>query len=152
MTRGGNAPKGYRRYFRHELASALGYLANRGWRAQEASLVAYLIAAHHGKLRLRLRALPGEIRPGDGRSFARGVWDRDMLPETRLGDVTVAATELHLDLMQLGEGPCGPSWSTRTQCLLKELGPFRLAWLEALVRIADWRASAAEQEAGHDDL
>jgi hypothetical protein len=30
---------------------------------------------------------------------------------------------------------------------LKTLGPFHLAWCEALVRIADWRASRAEQEA-----
>lgn len=28
---------------------------------------------------------------------------------------------------------------------LAEHGPFRLAWLEALVRVADWRASRAEQ-------
>jgi CRISPR-associated endonuclease/helicase Cas3 len=53
--------------------------------------------------------------------------------------------------MQLGDGPCGPSWSARTQRLLAELGPFRLAWLEALLRIADWRASEAEEAAGHDD-
>lgn len=56
------------------------------------------------------------------------------------------ATTLHLDLMQLGEGRQGTSWTTRTQRLLKHLGPFRLAWLEALVRIGDWRATRAEQE------
>ena len=27
-----------------------------------------------------------------------------------------------------------------------DLGPFRLAWLEALVRLADWHASAAPSE------
>ena len=48
-----------RRYFRHELASALAYLYNHQW-AEEADLPAYLIAAHHGKIRLRLRALPHE--------------------------------------------------------------------------------------------
>ncbi len=59
---------------------------------------------------------------------------------------------LDLDLMRLGDGACGPSWSARAQALLGDLGPFRLAWLEALLRIADWRASEAEEEAGHDDL
>jgi len=149
--KGENRPKSPRKFFRHELASALAYLANRGW-AEDANLSAYLIAAHHGKVRMRLRALPKEPPPEGDRLFARGVWDGDMLPETRLDDIVVPATKLDLDLMQLGEGPCGPSWSARTQALLKKHGPFRLAWLEALVRIADWRASAAEEEAGHDDV
>ena len=137
--------------FRHELASALAYLANRDWKP-EADLPAYLIAAHHGKVRMRLRALPNEKRAEDGRLFARGVWDGDKLPRTDLGDMIVPETVLNLDLMQLGEGRLGPSWSARCQALLKQYGPFRLAFLEALLRIADWRASKAEGDAGHDDL
>lgn len=140
-----------RRYFRHELASALAYLAGCQWH-ERADLAAYLIAAHHGKVRMRLRALPSERPAEGGKLFARGVWDGDRLAETDLDEVTVPATTLNLDVMQLGEGPCGPSWSTRTQGLLKQYGPFRLAWLEAVVRIADWRASAAEEAVGHDDL
>jgi CRISPR-associated endonuclease/helicase Cas3 len=149
--KGEKHPGGARKYFRHELASALAYLNHHDW-APEASLGAYLIAAHHGKIRMRLRALPKEEQPVDGRLFARGVWDGDMLPETLLGDEVVPETRLDLDLMKLGDGRCGPSWSARTQRLLKDLGPFRLAWLEALLRIADWRASAAEEKANHDDL
>ena len=137
--------------FRHELASALAYLANRDWK-QEADLPAYLIAAHHGKVRMRLRALPKEKHAEDGRLFARGVWDGDKLPRTDLGGMIVPETVLDLDLMQLGEGRFGPSWSARCQALLKQYGPFRLAFLEALLRIADWRASEAEEDAGHDDL
>ena len=137
--------------FRHELASTLAYLANRDWK-QEADLPAYLIAAHHGKVRMRLRALPNEKRAEDGRLFARGVWDGDKLPRTDLGGMIVPETKLDLDLMQLGEGRFGPSWSARCQALLKQYGPFRLAFLEALLRIADWRASKAEEDAGHDDL
>ena len=137
--------------FRHELASALAYLADRHWK-QEADLPAYLIAAHHGKVRMRLRALPNEKRAEDGRLFARGVWDGDKLPRTDLGGKIVPETKLDLDLMQLGEGRLGPSWSARCQALLKQYGPFRLAFLEALLRIADWRASEAEEDAGHDDL
>ena len=137
--------------FRHELASALAYLAKRDWK-QEADLPAYLIAAHHGKVRMRLHALPNEKRAEDGRLFARGVWDGDKLPRTDLGGKIVPETVLDLDLMQLGEGRFGPSWSARCQALLKQYGPFRLAFLEALLRIADWRASKAEEDAHHDDL
>lgn len=150
--KGQKLPEGARRYFRHELASSLGYLAHREWK-EEASLVAYLIAAHHGKVRMRLRALPSERPPKDDRLFARGVHDGDLLPSTRLGDLDVPETFLDLDIMQLGDSErCGPSWSARTQRLLKQHGPFKLAWLEALLRIADWRASAAEDELTDDDV
>jgi len=133
--------------FRHELASALAWLALHG-DDTDADLIAYLIAAHHGKVRMSLRALPQETEAPDGRLFARGVWDGDCLPAVQFADgETVPAVELKLDLMQLGDGPQGPSWTTRTQRLLKALGPFQLAWCEALVRIADWRASRTEQEA-----
>jgi CRISPR-associated endonuclease/helicase Cas3 len=132
--------------FRHELASALAWLAQHGDDA-EADLIACLIAAHHGKVRMSLRALPEEREAPEGRLFARGVWDGDRLPAVQFEDgETVPECELKLDIMQLGEGPQGFSWTTRTQRLLKGLGPFRLAWCEALVRIADWRASRAEQE------
>jgi CRISPR-associated endonuclease/helicase Cas3 len=50
--------------------------------------------------------------------------------------------------MQLGGGKNGPSWTELAQRLLEEYGPFRLAWLESLVRVADWRASALEREGG----
>jgi CRISPR-associated endonuclease/helicase Cas3 len=134
-----------RAYFRHELASALAWLALHSNDA-DADLIAYLIAAHHGKVRMSLRALPQEVNAPDGRLLARGVWDGDRLPMVQFADgEAVPAVELKLDLMQLGDGPQGPSWTTRTQRLLKALGPFQLAWCEALVRIADWRASREEQ-------
>lgn len=133
--------------FRHELVSALAWIDQHG-KEPGADLIAYLIAAHHGKVRMSLRALPQETEPPDGRLYARGVWDGDRLPVVQFADgETVPEVELKLDLMQLGDGPQGPSWTTRTQRLLKTLGPFYLAWCEALVRIADWRASRAEQEA-----
>ncbi|MGQ9897918.1 MAG: type I-G CRISPR-associated helicase/endonuclease Cas3g [Acidobacteriota bacterium] len=136
-----------RRHFRHELASALAWLERCKYADDEnTNLIAYLIAAHHGKVRLSLRALPGETEPPDGRLYARGVWGGDCLPEFQFSNgEKVPETALRLDLMQLGEGPQGPSWTTRTRRLLESLGPFQLAWCEALVRIADWRASAKEQ-------
>ena len=145
-------PKGARKYFRHELASALGFLAQHDW-AEAASLPAYLIAAHHGKVRMRLRALPEETGPKDNRLFARGVYDGDTLPGAKLGRFEAPETKLDLDLMLLGDSErCGPSWSARAQRLLREHGPFKLAWLEALLRIADWRASAEEDGLANDDL
>jgi CRISPR-associated endonuclease/helicase Cas3 len=136
-----------RKHFRHELASMLAWLdAQKHAKDLRTNLIAYLIAAHHGKVRLSLRALPNETEPDEGRLFARGVWDGDRLPAFTFADgEQLSETPLHLDLMQLGEGPQGPSWTARTRGLLEALGPFRLAYLEALVRIADWRASRREQ-------
>lgn len=139
-----------RKGFRHELASMLAWLEHAD-KTEHADLIAYLIAAHHGKVRMGLRALPNENEPpGEERLYARGVWHGDRLPAVALNGRRVPETELHLDLMKLGEGPQGPSWTERTQQLLQTHGPFRLAWLEALVRIADWRASRKEQEAGNE--
>lgn len=135
-----------RRGFRHELASALAWLEHENDHPHR-DLIAYLIAAHHGKVRLGLRALPNETVPEDDqRLFARGVWEGDRLPPVRLNGKEIPETELKLDLMKLGHGPQGPSWTERTRQLLDEHGPFRLAWLEALVRIADWRASRKEEQ------
>jgi CRISPR-associated endonuclease/helicase Cas3 len=125
-----------RRFFRHELASALAYLVH----AQD-DLGAYLVAAHHGKVRLAIKPRPQEKGPTDGRRFAFGVYDGDKLPVVNLGDgVTVPQTTLSLELMELGE-TSGASWTERCLRLLEEHGPFRLAYWEALVRVADWRAS-----------
>lgn len=134
-----------RPHFRHELASMLAWLAHHAT-DNNADLIAYLIAAHHGKVRMSLRAMPDEKAPAEVERYARGVWQGDMLPAIQLDAEAIAATTLSLDLMELGEGEMGPSWTDRTQRLLERHGPFHLAWLETLVRIADWRASKMEQE------
>ena len=147
-----------RPYFRHELASALAYLAHTGW-SRAGDLVAYLTAAHHGKVRMNLRALPVEQPPGDGDGmvargrFARGVWEGDELPAVDLGVGDAwAGGALSLSIMELGtDVQSGASWTERTRGLLDEHGPFRLALLEALLRIADWRASATEEASGYAD-
>ncbi len=125
-----------RKYFRHELASALCALQNNA-----EDIVAYLAAAHHGKIRLSIRSLPDEEIPGDDRLFARGVWDGDIIPEIDLGELKVPETKLDLSYMQLGEGPRGESWTSRMLDMRDEFGIFKLACFEALMKAADERAS-----------
>ncbi|MBE3552788.1 MAG: CRISPR-associated helicase Cas3' [Kyrpidia tusciae] len=140
-----------RRHFRHELASALSYLQFHDPERPDGlrDLAAYLIAAHHGKIRMSIRSLPDEVPPPVDPNqrwlFARGVWDGDALPSVTLGDGTVLPpTPLRLGWMLLGRGPWGESWLHRAMGLLNEYGPFRLAFLEMLLRVADWRGSEAE--------
>lgn len=131
--------------FRHELASALAWLAAGPTDTPKRDLIAYIIAAHHGKVRLSIRSLPDE--KGDEKAperlFARGVWDRDELPA--IPGLSTGPTQLHLSLMQMGEGPLGPSWLARMLALRDRLGPFHLAFLETLLRAADMRTSAGEE-------
>ena len=144
-----------RPYFRHELASALALLSYEHW-SRDADLVAYLIAAHHGKVRMNLRALPRERAPQNeqtGARFARGVWEGDELPPLGLGtDERWSGGSLSLSVMELGwDEVTRESWTERTRDLLMHFGPFRLAWMETVLRLADWRASAKEEEGDYDN-
>ena len=136
---------GYERpHFRHEVASALAALA-----AGLTDLAAYLVASHHGKVRLSLRSMPGESFPADaGSRFCRGVWDGDRLPATGLGGGMLAPeVTLSLDPMEIGLSPQGkPSWTELAIALRHEPGPFRLAFLEAVLRTADRLASMAGRQ------
>jgi CRISPR-associated endonuclease/helicase Cas3 len=136
-----------RPFFRHELASMLGWLSQHDGKS-DTDLIAYLILAHHGKVRMSLRAMPTEAEhvPAGTKRFARGVYEGDPLPALDFDGERSEAITLKLALMELGESEQGPSWAERALILLDQHGPFRLAWLEALVRLADWRASAEEQQ------
>ena len=130
--------------FRHELASALAWL--QAGPTEQQDLVAFLVAAHHGKVRLSIRSLPAEKQPAgeSGRLYARGVWDGDTLPAVTLSGWSVPGVKLDLRPMLLGDGPQGASWLARMIGLRDRLGAFPLAYLETLLRAADARASAAE--------
>jgi len=139
------------RYFRHELASAIAFLEHhaRGKalmadEVRETSLIAYIIAAHHGKVRVSIRSLPREPRQPGGRLYARGVWDGDPLPKLTLGGLlALGPTRLGMDWMTMGSDYASGhgSWVERMLGLLDAYGPFRLAWMESMLRVADWRGS-----------
>lgn len=125
---------------------------------EDFDLLLYLVAAHHGKVRMSLRSAPDDARtdvpdpcPSNERQ-ARGVRDNDeleacKLPDENGRDMEAPKVTLSLDPMELGLSTrYGPSWRERMQGLLERLGPFRLAYLEALLRVADWRASRGEDE------
>ncbi len=146
-----------RKHFRHELASALAVLqtSKLPFPKDLQDLIAYLAGAHHGKVRLSIRSLPGEQPHGQDTRFARGVWEDDNLPATVLGDgIHAPDVKLTLEPMELGLSEDGkPSWAERMLALrdAADLGPFRLAYMEALLRAADMRASAAHAAAGVGD-
>ncbi|MCE2530273.1 MAG: CRISPR-associated helicase Cas3' [Acidimicrobiia bacterium] len=139
-----------RRYFRHGLVSALMLLGPEQALLEgvaEKDLVVYLTAAHHGRVRLGVRRLDDEPCPDNAAcDIALGVVDGDKVPAdvdipravTRGGPISLAHVGLGSD-----DGPV-PSYTARMLTLRdrSDLGPFRLAWLEMLVRSADWRASA----------
>jgi CRISPR-associated endonuclease/helicase Cas3 len=130
-------------FFRHELASALAMIG-----AGESDLAAYVVAAHHGRIRVVVRSMPGE-RTAD-RERVRGIENDDRLLASSLGGgVEREETAVWLESAKLGRAQDGAgSWTDRVLRLRDELGSFRLAYLEMLLRIADETASAkAEKEA-----
>lgn len=125
--RSGGPPSG----FRHELASVLAFLE-----AGDAhdDLAAFLILAHHGKVRL----LPSAMDDDDPTDLC-GVHDGDRIPVDAIPNKP--GQPIVLDTRSLLPSRERRSWQGRVGRLLADHGPFVLAYLEALVRVADWRAS-----------
>lgn len=119
--------------FRHELVSALVALQHG-----EPDLLVYLVACHHGKVRVSIDPLPWEERLPNTRS-TRGVVEGDLVPAIDLG-FDALTNECVLGIPPAyGEN----SWSEIVELARNEsgLGDFRLAFLETLVRNADEIAS-----------
>ena len=130
--------------FRHELASLLlldGPLAVLLAASPDPDLTRYLVLAHHGLLRVQVRD-----------SVASPVAADDMAPPlTAFGLAHGAqapipaifgrpASTLVTDLAQFGPDG-GGIWQQTVLRLLARYGPVTLAYLETIVRVADWRAS-----------
>jgi CRISPR-associated endonuclease/helicase Cas3 len=109
--------------FRHELASALAAL-----QLGEEPLVSYLLMCHHGKIRLQLQPFPW-ARDGP----LHGIEEGDTLPA--VAGVS-ESTALRFPPTGMGKG-----WRSLCGRLLQHHGPFELAWMEAVIREADVRAS-----------
>ena len=122
--------------FRHELASLLlvdGPLRGLVDSGADLNLVRYLMLAHHGRLRVRV------CDPDAEGPVLFGLADGGRWPIPRV--LGVDEGDLTVDLAQFSGG-----WATMVLSLLERYGPFVLAYLETLVRIADWRSS------GRNDL
>ena len=115
--------------FRHELVSALILMeGGHPW------LTTYLVAAHHGHVRV-------SVRPGrDEAPFILGVLDGDQTPPIELS----TGERFPAQRLQTTDVEPGGAWTERVLSLVdrEDLGPFRLAYLETLVRVSDWRSSA----------
>jgi CRISPR-associated endonuclease/helicase Cas3 len=119
-----------------------------GCSADAFDLLAYLVACHHGKVRVALHAGPKDqdYRDlGDERGMPiRGVRDGDVLPSILIdaSGPPLPSLTLTLEPASLGLSPrTGRSWRERTLDLVDRFGPGALAWLEALLIAADRRAS-----------
>jgi len=130
--------------FRHELASILMLddpLHELLAEAPDPDLARYLVLAHHGKLRLQVRD-PGDLAvlaPGEASEHKLlGLEEGTTVPIPPLLGHPGAELTVDLDQFQLGGDR---SWTRTALGLRDRYGPFVLAYLETLVRVADWRAS-----------
>jgi CRISPR-associated endonuclease/helicase Cas3 len=112
-------------------------------------LLVYLVAAHHGKVRMSLHAAPIDQdyrpKPEDDRGLPiRGIREGDELPPLHGEGNRLLMDRSHLTLEPACMGlsnATGRSWTDRALGLMDRYGPGALALLEAVVRAADVRAT-----------
>jgi CRISPR-associated endonuclease/helicase Cas3 len=114
--------------------------------ADKFDLLVYLVASHHGKVRVALHPAPKdqEYPDKDGRGLPiRGVREGDRLPAIAIDQGgTLPEMSLTLEPASIGLSPrTGASWRERSIGLLERFGPTGLAYLESILRAADVRAS-----------
>jgi CRISPR-associated endonuclease/helicase Cas3 len=115
--------------------------------ADRLDLFLYLVCSHHGKVRMAWHASPADQESRDSVLRIRGVRAGDVLPELTLYDErgnghVLPPADLVLAPAAAGLNPyCGRGWTERVLGLLQRFGPFTLAWLEAVLRAADQRAT-----------
>ena len=162
--------------FRHEVASAMAVLAIGSDADAATRLVAYLVAQHHGKVGMAMQSVRAGLRQTKSQRHSYdsvlGVSAtskehlriplamRDMIDSTSIspgGGVKWDESDgcpgvcITADVARLGT-PDGErkSWLQIVYELLDEYGPFKLAYLVAIIRAADQRASAEERKMASD--
>ena len=132
---------------RHEVSSALAL-----WKELSSEfLTVYLIAGHHGNFRMTPRARSGDpkdsvfgITEGYKLPIVDGLSDKERtidLKATKIGgEYEIKDGDYHQIL---------PSWTESVNALLAKFGPFRLAFLESILRVSDGRASDKESKEGN---
>jgi CRISPR-associated endonuclease/helicase Cas3 len=144
--------------FRHELASLLlvdGPLRTLLAESPDRDLTRYLVLAHHGLLRVQVRGTDDLAAVADGgvRDGPDGVPGRTILGLAQGATSEIPpmlgqpAATLTVDLDQFHPGG-ERSWTSTVSTLLDRYGPFTLAYLETVVRVADWRASGGRELPG----
>jgi CRISPR-associated endonuclease/helicase Cas3 len=114
--------------FRHELASAIALLIHD---VEAIFDLAYLISAHHGKCRVQIANFDFISNP----IGLRGILPGDVMPAVDLGHGEIMPS-VTMEAISIGE------WHDQSRNVLESRGAFRLSFLETIVRVADWRASA----------
>jgi CRISPR-associated endonuclease/helicase Cas3 len=145
--------------FRHELASLIildGPLPSLLAASPDPDLTRFLVLAHHGRLRVQVNDRdervvpaappddPATLRPNHealGRNILGLEQDATTDIPPMLGQ---PATTLTVDLGQFLAGG-ERSWTMTALALVDKYGPFALAYLETVVRMADWRASGGRE-------
>lgn len=114
---------------------------------EEFDLLIYLVCSHHGKVRVSWHTTPADQKSGDSISRIHGIREGDSLPglvligeDGNLYDLPDSTLDLSPALAGLNP-KTGRGWTERVLGLLDNYGPFILAWLEAIFRSADIRAS-----------
>jgi CRISPR-associated endonuclease/helicase Cas3 len=126
--------------FRHELASLLlidGPLRSLLASSPDPDLTRYLVLAHHGRLRVQVRDPGDQDAPAAEKTILGLEQGATSAVPPMLGR---PATTLTVDLDQFDK-----LWTSTVLGLRDRYGPFVLAYLETLVRVADWRASGGRE-------
>ena len=144
--------------YRHEALSALAFLEMREW-TRDLDVTTYLIASHHGKVRMSMRSVSrknfdgkyilgietcGEKVPvffSHNNTKSKASKEKLLINDEQDKEVFVKP-----DIARVGSTDDGKkSWIRMTLGVLKQYGPFRLGLLEAIIRAADEKASSKER-------
>jgi CRISPR-associated endonuclease/helicase Cas3 len=145
--------------FRHELASLIildGPLPSLLAASPDPDLTRFLVLAHHGRLRVQVKDLdervastaapddPAMLRPNH-EAPGRNILGLEHGATTDIPPLLgQPATTLTVDLGQFLADDAR-SWTMTALALVDKYGPFTLAYLETVVRMADWRASGGRE-------